>query len=288
MDKKTTLAFSRLVDIMDDLREKCPWDKKQTIASLRQLTIEETYELADAITEEDWKGIKEELGDLLLHIVFYAKIGSEQKQFELDEVINGICEKLIARHPHIYGDPANAGQVIKVKDAEEVKRNWEKLKLKEGKTSVIGGVPLSLPATVKAMRLQEKARQVGFEWDHKEQVWEKVEEEIGELKHAVEMREKAAVSLEPGANSQQPTTRSQELQAAVEEEFGDVVFSLINYARFLQVDAENALEKTNKKFIHRFSQMEQQALKTGKSLNDMSLPEMDAIWNAIKQQQRDQ
>ncbi len=278
MDKKITTAFSRLVDIMDDLREKCPWDKKQTIGSLRQLTIEETYELADAITNKDWKGIKEELGDLLLHIVFYAKIGSEQKQFQLDEVINGICEKLIARHPHIYGD-------VQVKDAEEVKRNWEKLKLKEGKTSVIGGVPVSLPATVKAMRLQEKARQVGFEWDHKDQVWEKVEEELSELKQAVELQ---ANIQEPGAHSQEPTTRGQALQAAVEEEFGDVIFSLINYARFLRVDAENALEKTNKKFIHRFSQMEQQALKSGKSLNDMSLQEMDAIWNAIKQQQRDQ
>jgi XTP/dITP diphosphohydrolase len=271
MDKKITTAFSRLVNIMDDLREKCPWDKKQTIGSLRQLTIEETYELADAITEEDWKGIKEELGDLLLHIVFYAKIGSEQKRFELDEVINGICEKLIARHPHIYGD-------VQVKDAEEVKKNWEKLKLKEGKNSVIGGVPVSLPAMVKAMRLQEKARQVGFEWDHKDQVWEKVEEELSELRQAVENQ----------ARSQDPRGDSPGLQAAVEEEFGDVVFSLINYARFLQVDAENALEKTNKKFIHRFTQMEKQALKSGKSLNDMSLQEMDAIWNAIKQQQRDQ
>ncbi|MEP6701158.1 MAG: nucleoside triphosphate pyrophosphohydrolase, partial [Bacteroidota bacterium] len=185
MNTKPGDAFLRLVGIMDDLREKCPWDKKQTIQSLRQMTIEETYELADAITEEDWKGIKEELGDLLLHIVFYAKIGCEQKQFELDEVINGICEKLIYRHPHIYGDPSNAGQVVIVNDADEVKRNWEKLKLKEGKTSVIGGVPQSLPATVKAMRLQEKAKQVGFEWDNKEQVWEKVEEEILELKSAI-------------------------------------------------------------------------------------------------------
>ena len=181
------------------------------------MTIEETYELADAITEEDWKGIKEELGDMLLHIVFYAKIGSEQKKFELDEVINGICEKLISRHPHIYGD-------VKVNDADDVKKNWEKLKLKEGKKSVIEGVPKSLPAMVKAMRLQEKAKQVGFEWDNKEQVWEKVEEEMDELKEAIAM------------GSQDKT----------EEEFGDVVFSLINYARFLQVDAENALEKTNK------------------------------------------
>lgn len=255
MSATTEKAFSRLIEIMNDLREKCPWDRKQTIYSLRQMTIEETYELADAITEGNWKDIKEELGDLLLHIVFYAKIGSEQKQFELDEVINGICDKLVARHPHIYGD-------IKVEDDEEVKRNWEKLKLKEGKKSVLSGVPQSLPATVKAMRLQEKAKQVGFEWDNKEQVWEKVEEEMRELKSAIETGN----------------------QANTEDEFGDVVFSLINYARFLQVDAENALEKTNKKFIHRFTKMEQLALQSGKNLNEMTLQEMDAIWNSVKQQ----
>jgi len=251
---------------MDELREQCPWDRKQTIQSLRQMTIEETYELADAITEEDWKGIKEELGDMMLHIVFYAKIGSEQKQFELHEVIDGICEKLIARHPHIYGD-------VKVNDAEDVKRNWEKLKLKEGKKSVISGVPQSLPATVKAMRLQEKAKQVGFEWDNKEQVWEKVEEEMNELKEAIR-------TLESGDGDKS----RDKLQAEVEGEFGDLVFSLINYARFLHVDAENALEKTNKKFIHRFTQMEQKALQSGKNLNDMTLQEMDAIWTTIKQQ----
>jgi XTP/dITP diphosphohydrolase len=255
MNTKSTDAFLRLIDIMNDLREKCPWDKKQTIQSLRQMTIEETYELADAITENDWKGIKEELGDLLLHIVFYAKIGSEQKQFELDGVINDICEKLIARHPHIYGE-------VKVNDADDVKRNWEKLKLKEGKKSIIGGVPKSLPATVKAMRLQEKAKQVGFEWENKEKVWEKVEEELNELKTAI-----------TGGN-----------QAKMEEEFGDVVFSLINYARFLQIDAENALEMTNKKFIHRFTKMEEQALQSGKDLHAMTLEEMDSIWNIIKQQ----
>lgn len=259
-------AFLRLVKIMDELREQCPWDRKQTIQSLRQMTIEETYELADAITEEDWKGIKEELGDMMLHIVFYAKIGSEHKQFELHEVIDGICEKLIARHPHIYGD-------VKVNDAEDVKRNWEKLKLKEGKKSVISGVPQSLPATVKAMRLQEKAKQVGFEWDNKEQVWEKVEEEMNELKEAIR-------TLESGDGDKS----RDKLQAEVEGEFGDLVFSLINYARFLQVDAENALEKTNKKFIHRFTQMEQKALQSGKNLNDMTLQEMDAIWTTIKQQ----
>jgi MazG family protein len=269
--------FSRLVAIMNDLREKCPWDKKQTIQTLRQLTIEETYELADAITDEDWKGIKEELGDLLLHIVFYAKIGSEQKKFELDEVINGVCDKLIARHPHIYGAPENGGELIKVNDEEDVKRNWEKLKLKEGKKSVIGGVPPSLPATVKAMRLQEKAKQVGFEWDNKEQVWEKVEEEMKELQEAVSLSQSAV----PGAGKEQ-------LQQDVEDELGDVIFSLINYARFLQVDAENALERTNKKFIHRFLQMEQKALQSGKNLTDMTLEEMDSIWNDIKKQRQEQ
>ncbi len=260
-------AFLRLIDIMNDLREKCPWDKKQTIQSLRQMTIEETYELADAITEEDWKGIKEELGDILLHIIFYAKIGSEQKQFELKEVIDTICEKLITRHPHIYGD-------VTVKDEEDVKKNWEKLKLKEGKASVLSGVPASLPATIKAMRLQEKAKQVGFEWHDKEQVWEKVEEEMRELQVAVGSQQSAAVGIQ----------QSGDLQRHVEEEFGDLVFSLINYARFLHVDAENALERTNKKFIHRFIQMEQQAISDGKSLQEMSLQEMDAIWNTIKQQ----
>ncbi len=246
-------AFLRLVKIMDDLREKCPWDKKQTIATLRQLTIEETYELADAISENDFKSIKEELGDLLLHIVFYAKIGTEQNEFTLDQVINGICEKLIHRHPHIYGD-------VKVNDEEDVKRNWEKLKLKEGKTSVLSGVPKALPSMVKAMRLQEKAKQVGFEWDTKEQVWEKVEEENKELLEAVQSGD---------VNK-------------MEDELGDVFFSLVNFARFLQVDAENALERTNKKFISRFTKMETEALKEGKQLHDMSLEEMDAIWNRIK------
>ena len=261
MNEELSQAFLKLVSIMDDLREKCPWDKKQTIQSLRQLTIEETYELADAITEKDWKGIKEELGDLLLHIVFYAKIGSEEKQFELEEVIKSVSEKLIFRHPHIYGDPSNEGKLTEVNDDEDVKKNWENLKLKEGKRSVLGGVPKSLPATVKAMRLQEKAKQVGFEWENKDQVWEKVEEEIKELKEVIDTGQ----------------------QAKVEEEFGDVIFSMINYARFLQVDAENALELTNKKFIHRFTQMEQLALKDGKDLTSMSLTEMDDIWNSVKQ-----
>ena len=248
-------AFERLVNIMNDLREQCPWDKKQTIQTLRQLTIEETYELTDAITDNDWKGIKEELGDLLLHIVFYAKIGTEQNQFTLDEVINGICEKLIFRHPHIYGD-------VLVNDEEDVKRNWEKLKLKEGKASVLSGVPKTLPATIKAMRLQEKAKQVGFEWENKEQVWEKVEEEKEELFEAI-----ASGNRED-----------------MEDELGDVFFSLINFARFLQLDAENALERTNKKFIQRFTKMEEEATSTGKALQDMSLEEMDAIWNKMKKQ----
>lgn len=246
-------SFLRLVKIMDELREQCPWDKKQTIDTLRPLTLEETYELADAITANDWKGIREELGDLMLHILFYARIGREQQQFTLDEVINGICEKLIFRHPHIYGD-------VKVADEEEVKKNWEKLKIKEGKKSVLSGVPPSLPAMVKATRIQEKAKQVGFEWDNKEDVWKKVEEEIGELKEAIEL------------GSQQKT----------EEEFGDVLFSLVNYARFLQVDAEGVLEKTNKKFIQRFQKMESIAAGKGLQLQELSLAEMDAIWNEVK------
>lgn len=261
-----TEPFQRLVTIMDELREQCPWDSKQTIQTLRQLTIEETFELADAITDENWKGIREELGDMMLHIVFYARIGREKGQFTLDDVINGICDKLIARHPHIYGD-------VKVQDEEEVKKNWEKLKLKEGKKSVLGGVPRALPATVKAMRLQEKAKQVGFEWDNREQVWDKVEEEIGELK--------AAVGDWQAHGSEDQGSR----KAAMEAEFGDVVFSLINYARFLQLDAEHALETTNKKFMSRFQQMEAKALENGRNLQEMTLQEMDAIWNSIKQQQ---
>lgn len=256
MQNKTADSFLRLVKIMDELREQCPWDKKQTIHTLRPLTIEETYELADAITANDWKGIKEELGDMMLHILFYAKIGSEQQQFELADVMNGICEKLIFRHPHIYGD-------VKVSSEEEVKLNWEKLKMKEGsKKSVLGGVPPSLPAVVKATRIQEKAKQVGFEWDNKEDVWKKVEEEIGELKEAIR----------------------QESQEQVEEEFGDVLFSLVNYARFLRVDAEGVLEKTNQKFISRFKQMEAIAETQGKKLQDLTLAEMDAIWNEVKKQ----
>ena len=248
-------AFLRLVKIMDELREQCPWDRKQTIQTLRSLTIEETYELADAIADNDWKGVKEELGDILLHIVFYARIGKEQNQFELTEVINDICNKLIHRHPHIYGD-------VRVQDEEEVKQNWEKLKLKEGKTSILSGVPRSLPSVVKALRLQEKAKQVGFEWDTREQVWDKVTEEMDELQTAVQHNSKDEM----------------------ENELGDLFFSLVNYARFLDVDPETALERTNKKFIARFTKMEQQAMSEGKPLAEMTLAEMDAIWNSIKKQ----
>lgn len=247
-------AFEHLIAIMDELREKCPWDKKQTIHSLRQMTLEETYELADAITENDWKSIKEELGDVILHIVFYAKIGSEENQFTITDVLEGISKKLVDRHPHIYGD-------VEVSNDEDVKRNWEKLKLKEGKKSVLSGVPKTLPALIKAMRLQEKAKQVGFEWENKDQVWEKVEEEKKELKEAIEIGN----------------------EKNIEEEFGDLLFSLVNLARFLNIDAENALEVTNKKFIRRFTQMEAKALAAGKDLNNMTLQEMDAIWNEIKQ-----
>ena len=250
---KATAEFERLVQIMDELREKCPWDNKQTIQSLRHLTIEELYELADAISDENWKGIKEELGDIFLHLVFYSKIGTEKGQFTLEEVLHSINQKLINRHPHIYGD-------VTVKDEEEVKRNWEQLKLKEGKKSVLGGVPKALPATVKAMRLQDKAKQVGFEWEKADDVWEKVKEEMQELQEAVATGD----------------------QDHIEEEFGDMVFSMVNYARFLQVDAEHALERTNKKFIDRFTRMEEMATSKGLKLQDMSLTEMDALWNAIK------
>ena len=272
-----TDQFARLVTIMDELREQCPWDRKQTIQTLRQLTLEETYELADAITENDWQGIKEELGDLMLHIVFYAKIGTEQKAFTLDEVIRSICDKLIARHPHIYGD-------VKVEDENDVKRNWENLKLKEGKKSVLGGVPPSLPATIKAMRLQEKAKQVGFEWDHRDQVWEKVQEEMGELKEAITGGNQAMIEEEEMEELQEAVASADETK--IEEEYGDLIFSLINYARFLHIDAENALELTNKKFISRFNQMEARALQNGQDLTRMSLEEMDAIWNTIKKENK--
>lgn len=252
--------FERLVNIMDELREKCPWDKKQTIQSLRQMTIEETYELGDAIIDENWQHIKEELGDLLLHIVFYSKIADEKNEFTLQEVIKAICEKLILRHPHVYPPETPQAGIAEVKSEEDVKQNWEKIKLKEGKKSVLSGVPVSLPAIVKAMRLQEKAKRVGFEWEKTTDVWEKVKEEMLELEETIESFNKMKQ----------------------EEEFGDLLFSLVNYARFLQIDAEASLERTNKKFVHRFTTMEQMAVESGKSLNEMSLNEMDTLWNKIK------
>jgi MazG family protein len=247
--------FLELVDIMDTLREQCPWDKKQTIHSLRSNTIEELYELVDSILEEDWDGIKEELGDIMLHVLFYAKIGNEQGKFTLDEVMEGIAKKLIHRHPHIYGD-------VKVENDDDVKRNWEQLKLQEGKgnKTILSGVPNSLPSMVKALRIQEKVKHVGFEWENKEQVWDKVEEEIGELK------------VEIAANNQEK----------MEQEFGDVLFSMINYARFLNIDPETALEKTNKKFKHRFELMEFYAKENGLDLAQMSLMEKEALWQKMK------
>ncbi len=246
-------AFSRLLDIMDDLREKCPWDKKQTLQSLRYLTIEETYELGDAIMENDLQEIKKELGDLLLHIVFYSKIGSETGDFDIADVANGICEKLIHRHPHIYGD-------VKVENEEDVKRNWEELKLKEGRKSVLEGVPNSLPAMVKANRIQEKVKAVGFDWEEPQQVWEKVQEELGELQAEI----------------------SSGNQEKIYQEFGDVLFSMINYARFLKVNPEDALEQTNKKFIKRFKYLEKKSNEIGKPLSEMTLAEMDVYWNEAK------
>ncbi len=246
-------AFNRLLDIMDDLREKCPWDKKQTLDSLRHLTIEETYELADAIIENDKPEIKKELGDLLLHVVFYAKIGSETNDFDIADVANAICDKLIDRHPHIYGD-------VVVESEEEVKQNWEKLKLKEGNKSVLGGVPKSLPALVKASRIQEKAKGVGFDWEEPQQVFEKVQEELNELQVEVNNNN---IDL-------------------IEAEFGDVLFSMINYARFLNINPETALERTNKKFIKRFQYLESKATELGKPLADMTLAEMDVFWEEAK------
>ena len=251
--KEHLAAFNRLLDIMDELREKCPWDKKQTLESLRHLTIEETYELGDAILDNDLVEVKKELGDLLLHIVFYAKIGSETNAFDIADVANSISDKLIHRHPHIYGD-------VDVKDEEEVKQNWEKLKLKEGKTSVLEGVPKSLPALVKASRIQEKVAGVGFDWEEPHQVFDKVKEEIFELEAEIEK-----------GNTEN-----------IESEFGDVLFSLINYARFIKVNPENALEKTNKKFINRFQFLEKAAKKEGKALSDMTLAEMDVYWEKAK------
>ena len=253
-DRATQLkAIDRLLTIMNELREQCPWDRKQTLQSLRHLTIEETYELGDAILDNDLEEVKKELGDLLLHIVFYAKIGSETEDFDIADVANEICEKLISRHPHIYGDVA-------VEDEEDVKRNWENLKLKEGKKSVLEGVPRSLPALVKASRIQDKVAGVGFDWEEPQQVFEKLQEELAELQEEVEARD----------------------QEKIEAEFGDVMFSMINYARFLKVDAESALERTNKKFIKRFQYLEQKAKENNKALRDMTLREMDVFWEEAK------
>lgn len=249
-------SVERLKAIMDELRMKCPWDKKQTIHTLRPQTIEETYELTDAITDENWQHIKEELGDLLLHIIFYSKIGSEKQEFTFDDVVETVCNKLVARHPHIYDK-------TKVENEEEVKQNWERIKLKEGKESVLSGIPKTMPAITKALRIQEKVKQVGFEWDEIGQVRDKVDEEIGELYEAVEHGE----------------------QDKIEEEFGDVLFALVNYARFAKIDPEHALEKTNKKFIRRFRQMEAMAKEQSKALYDMNIEEMDALWNRAKAQE---
>lgn len=246
-----TEAFARLLNVMDDLREQCPWDKKQTILSLRNLTIEEIYELADAILSENMKDIKEEIGDIMLHMVFYARIAKEQGAFDIADALHSICDKLVSRHPHIYGD-------LKVEDADEVKRNWEKLKLKEGKKSVLEGVPSSLPAIVKAYRMQEKTAKIGFEWENADQVWEKVVEEIAEFRETIDQNF---------------------AQEKKEEEFGDILFALINYARFQDIDPETALEKTNRKFKSRFEYIEKHA---PKPLEDMTLWEMDALWNEAK------
>lgn len=247
-------AFEQLVKIIGELRTKCPWDRKQSISSLRYLTIEETYELSDAIIDNDLDEIKKELGDLIMHVVFYAQIASEQKAFTITDVLNSVSEKLIRRHPHIYGD-------VKVSNEEDVKRNWEQIKLAEGKQSVLEGVPKSLPAMVKANRIQEKARGVGFDWDEQEQVWQKLQEELGELQE--EVRNKAS-------------------KEHIESEFGDVLFSMINYARFIGVNPEDALERTNKKFIKRFQYLEERAKQVDKQISAMSLEEMEAIWQEAK------
>ena len=253
MMKGKKKAFERMLTIMDELREQCPWDKKQTMDSLRYLTIEELYELSDAILDKDMSEIKKELGDLLLHIIFYARIASETNDFDISDVINGVCDKLVHRHPHIYGD-------IKVADEIEVKKNWERLKLKEGKKSVLEGVPKSLPAIVKAFRIQEKVRGIGFDWDNKSQIWEKVLEEIEELKVEVENKNKERI----------------------ESEFGDVLFALINYARFIDVNPEDALERCNKRFIKRFQIMEKKLKEEEKDLSDMNLEEMEKYWQWAK------
>lgn len=252
-------AFDRLLTIMDELRENCPWDKKQTLESLRHLTIEETYELSDAILDGDLTEVKKELGDLMLHMVFYARIGSELRAFDITDVLHSICDKLVERHPHIYSD-------VVANDAETVQSNWEKIKLKTGNKSVLEGVPKTLPALVKAMRVQDKARGVGFDWEKKEQVWEKVEEEMMEFKKEFNVESTETINREKAV-----------------EEFGDLLFSLVNYARFIQIDPEEALERTNKKFIRRFQYLESESLKAGKTMGEMTLAEMDVYWEKAKQ-----
>jgi XTP/dITP diphosphohydrolase len=251
-------AFLRLLTVLDTLRTQCPWDKKQTMETLRHLTIEETYELSDAILDGDMQEVKKELGDVMMHLVFYARIAKEQQQFDITDVLNGVCDKLISRHPHIYGD-------VEADTEEKVKQNWEKLKLKEGNKSVLGGVPTSLPALVKASRIQEKARGVGFDWEEKQQVWEKVEEELQEFKAEFNIASNQQIDMDKA-----------------EAEFGDLLFSLVNYARFVDINPENALEKTNKKFIKRFQYLETKAKESGKALQDMTLAEMDIYWNEAK------
>ncbi|MBN9349491.1 MAG: nucleoside triphosphate pyrophosphohydrolase [Chitinophagaceae bacterium] len=248
--------IDKLVVIMNELREKCPWDKKQTIDSLRQQTVEELYELTDVLESKDWKGIKEELGDMLMHIIFYSKIAQEENHFQIQDVINGICEKLIQRHPHIYGD-------VKVENAEDVKKNWERIKLKEGKKGVMSGIPGTMPSLIKSMRIQEKAAKVGFEWENRDDVWKKVEEEKFELLEALEQKD----------------------NASAEAEAGDLLFSIVNYIRFLKIDADKALKLTNEKFLNRFAEMENAAMEKDKTLPEMSLQEMDQIWNEIKSHQ---
>ncbi len=279
MDKRLQ-SFEHLLNIMDDLREKCPWDKKQTLESLRHLTIEETYELADAILDEDLDGIRGELGDLMLHIVFYARIGSEKGAFDIKSVLDGINEKLIRRHPHIYGD-------VKAETAEQVKDNWEKIKLKTGKKKVLSGVPKSLPAMIKAYRIQDKVKGVGFDWEKPHQVWDKVQEEMQELKAEVDRQEAAdyrGIRDQKANSDTQKTSKDpgRTNQKKIEEEFGDLMFALINYARFIGVNPENALERTNKKFVKRFEHLEEQAKKTGKDMKKMNLAEMDVFWDEAK------
>ncbi len=261
---KRLIAFKRLLDVMDDLRAKCPWDQKQTMETLRHLTIEETYELSDAILKGDKTEIKKEIGDVLLHLVFYSKIASETNDFNIADVINSLCEKMIFRHPHIYGD-------VKVKDADEVITNWEKLKQTEGNKGALSGVPKSMPSLLKALRIQDKARAIGFDWEDPSQVWEKVQEELGELQAEV-----------TNANIAIDDTYKELNHKKMESELGDVLFALINYARFLNINAEDALEKTNKKFISRFNYMEQKILSQGKALADCTLAEMDVFWNEAK------